>query len=144
MDESLHRKFWKKDLFYQKFTFITFLFRWSSTVNQKYCFFVLFIPMLEMKKPVVTYLSASVPAFSSCCFCDSRLRSHFNPCHPSVVFHIETSHLICISNQMTGFYMKCNTERKWVNYLRNISLKLFISSNLIRFLQILLIVQVSS
>ena len=24
----------------------------------------------------------------------------------SVAFHVETSHLICTSNQMTGFYMK--------------------------------------
>ena len=28
-----------------------------------------------------------------------------NPFHPSVVFQIETSHLICTANQMTGFYI---------------------------------------
>ena len=28
--------------------------------------------------------------------------------------HIETSHLICSANQMTGFYMKCNTGLKRV------------------------------
>ena len=28
-----------------------------------------------------------------------------------VVFHIETSHLICFTNQMTGFYMKCNLDK---------------------------------
>ena len=33
----------------------------------------------------------------------------------TVTFYIETSHLICIANQMTGFYMKCNTGMKWVN-----------------------------
>ena len=33
-----------------------------------------------------------------------------NPFHASVAFHIETSYLICRANQMTGFYMKCNTE----------------------------------
>ena len=38
-----------------------------------------------------------------------------NPFQFSDAFHIETSHLICSSNQMTGFYMKCNTELKWVN-----------------------------
>ena len=32
-----------------------------------------------------------------------------NPFQPIVAFHIETSHLICIANQMTGFYMKYNT-----------------------------------
>ena len=29
--------------------------------------------------------------------------------HLSVAFNIETSHLICSANQMTGFYMKCDT-----------------------------------
>ena len=28
---------------------------------------------------------------------------------PSVVFHIETIHLICKVNQMAGLYVKCNT-----------------------------------
>ena len=30
----------------------------------------------------------------------------FNPFHPSVAFHIYTSHLICCANQMTCFYIK--------------------------------------
>ena len=38
-----------------------------------------------------------------------------NPFQPSVAFHIETSHLISKANQMTGFYVKCNTGLKWVN-----------------------------
>ena len=38
-----------------------------------------------------------------------------NPFQPNVVFHIETGHLIYIANQMTSFYMKCNTGLKWVN-----------------------------
>ena len=33
---------------------------------------------------------------------------------PNVVFHIETGHLICIANQITGFYTECNTRLKWV------------------------------
>ena len=41
----------------------------------------------------------------------SRNRS-INLLHPSVVFHIETSHLICCADQMTGFYMKCKTGLK--------------------------------
>ena len=36
--------------------------------------------------------------------------THFNP----VLNHIETSHLVCIANQTTGFYMKCNTRLKKV------------------------------
>ena len=37
----------------------------------------------------------------------------FNPFQSSDGFHIETSHLICIANQVTGFYMKCSPELKW-------------------------------
>ena len=37
-----------------------------------------------------------------------------NPFHPSVAFHIKTNHLIFNANQMTGFYMKCNTDQTWV------------------------------
>ena len=36
----------------------------------------------------------------------------FDPFQPSVAFHIETSHLTCIANEMTGFYMKCKTGLK--------------------------------
>ena len=32
----------------------------------------------------------------------------------SVAFHIETSHLICSANLMSGFCMECNTRLKWV------------------------------
>ena len=40
-----------------------------------------------------------------------------NPFQPSVAFQIETSHLICSANQVTGFYMKCNTGLKLFNLL---------------------------
>ena len=40
-----------------------------------------------------------------------------NPFQPSVAFYIETSYLICRANRMTGFYMKCNTGLKWVNFI---------------------------
>ena len=40
--------------------------------------------------------------------------AHINPFQPSDAFHIDTSHLICTLNQMTGFYMKYNTGLKWV------------------------------
>ena len=39
----------------------------------------------------------------------------FDPFRLIVTFHIETSHLICRENQMTGFYMKCNAGLNWVN-----------------------------
>ena len=44
--------------------------------------------------------------------CSTQL---FNPFQPSFAFHIETSHLVCTTNQVTGFYMKCNTGLQWVN-----------------------------
>ena len=34
------------------------------------------------------------------------------PFQPSVVFHIETGHLICSEDQMNSFYVKCNTRLK--------------------------------
>ena len=45
----------------------------------------------------------------------------FNPFHPSVAFHIETSHLICTANQMTGFYIKRNTGLKWIQLYLSVS-----------------------
>ena len=36
------------------------------------------------------------------------------PFQPNLGFHIETSHLIYTANQMTGFYIECNTKLKWV------------------------------
>ena len=42
-------------------------------------------------------------------------RKCFNPSQPSVAFHIETSHLIYTTDQMTGFFMKSNSGLKWVN-----------------------------
>ena len=39
---------------------------------------------------------------------------YVNPYRPSVVFHIETSHLFCRAKEMTGFYIKHNTGLKWV------------------------------
>ena len=39
----------------------------------------------------------------------------FNPFQSSVAFHIETSDLTCIANQMTGFYMRWKTGLKLVN-----------------------------
>ena len=40
-----------------------------------------------------------------------------NPFQPSIAFHIETGHLICSANQLTGFYMKYNNWLEWVNVL---------------------------
>ena len=38
----------------------------------------------------------------------------------SVAFHIETRHLICFANQMTGFYMKSNKVAKRMAFLKSI------------------------
>lgn len=31
----------------------------------------------------------------------------------SAAVHVETIHLICNTNEIAGFYMKCKTELKW-------------------------------
>ena len=38
-----------------------------------------------------------------------------NPFQPNFAYHIETSYLICIANQMTVFYMLRNTWLEWVD-----------------------------
>ena len=40
------------------------------------------------------------------------LQTLIQPFQCSFAFRLETSHLICNTNQMTGFYMKCNTGQK--------------------------------
>ena len=46
---------------------------------------------------------------------DTKTHISIDPFQPSVAFHIETSHLFRRANQITGFYMKRNTEGKWVS-----------------------------
>ena len=41
--------------------------------------------------------------------------SHINQFQLSIAFHIETSHLMCGTNQMTDFYTKCSTRLKCIN-----------------------------
>ena len=45
----------------------------------------------------------------------------------SLVFHIEASLLICTENHMIGFYIKCDTELKRVNFplLTNLDIECF-------------------
>ena len=53
----------------------------------------------------------------------SVCKSQFNPFQGSVAFHLETSHLFCRANQLTGFYMKRNTTLKWDKRLKVVSWK---------------------
>ena len=54
----------------------------------------------------------------------------FNPFQQIVTFHVETSHLICTANQMTGFYVKFNTRLKWgkLKGKRKLTKKIFLDS----------------
>ena len=55
--------------------------------------------------------TTQVPIFSS----NNQVLSNddlFNTFQTSAAFHIETNLLICKANQMTGFYMECNTGLK--------------------------------
>ena len=40
--------------------------------------------------------------------------NRLNPIQFNYAFHRETSHLICIANQMASSYIKCNTVLNWV------------------------------
>ena len=42
-----------------------------------------------------------------------KINRDVDPFQPSVLFHIETSHLIFSTKQMTGFYMKYNIVLRW-------------------------------
>ena len=63
---------------------------------------------------------------------DFHNRNHndlvINPFQPSVAFLVETRHLICNTNQVTGFCMKCNTGLKWVNICTAQKMKFFVNS----------------
>ena len=48
---------------------------------------------------------------------------HIKPFHPSATFDIETSHLICSVNQMTGFYVESNAGLIFQANLRKFSQK---------------------
>ena len=41
-----------------------------------------------------------------------------NPFQFIIAFHIEASHLLCSTNEMTGFYMKFDTDLNWVKERR--------------------------
>ena len=55
-----------------------------------------------------------------------KLKSNtaIKPFQTSVAFHIKTRHLICCTNQMAGFYLKCNTGLKWLMPTESKSAKL--------------------
>ena len=46
-----------------------------------------------------------------------EMKDKINPLTTNVPYHIETSQLICIANQLTGFYMMGNIGRQWVNLI---------------------------
>ena len=57
-----------------------------------------------------------------------------NPFQVSVAFDIET--VSCTANQMTGFYIECNTGPKWVNpNHKNKKLELSFSQTIMQYLK---------
>ena len=56
-----------------------------------------------------------------------------NALQPSATCHIKTSHLFCRAEQLTGFYMECNTGLKWVNRnstdWENFEIKILLTTN---------------
>ena len=73
-----------------------------------------FVDALEFEHPELykTFTGRDASAGNSDFFSWNRKSKIFNGVNsfqPGVVFHIEYSNLICSANQLTGFYMKCNT-----------------------------------
>ena len=54
-----------------------------------------------------------ISGFNFCFF----IRTIINSFQSSVLFHIETIHLVCTVNQMTRVYFICNTGLKWVKQI---------------------------
>ena len=70
-----------------------------------------FFPINGTKDIVYLYIYLAMIVIMECIIYLNTI-SHFDPFQPSVSFHTETSHLFCVTKQMTGFYMKCNTKPK--------------------------------
>ena len=49
-----------------------------------------------------------------------QLHFALNPFRPIAECHVETIHLLCLAKQITGFYMKRNTELKWAKISPNL------------------------
>ena len=80
-------------------------------------------PATLLKKKLwhrLEHLFDRTPPFD--CLYPVSQHASINSFQPSVKFHIETSHLICSANQITGFYMKCNTGLELVKAQRYIIL----------------------
>ena len=73
-----------------------------------------FIKSLDPNPPCSYSIKTKIPSLA----CAWNILNHFmrtlTHFSPSSIFHIETSHLICAANQMTGFYMIQNNRLKWV------------------------------
>ena len=64
---------------------------------------------------IVTLPNQCANYVSKNCFCCMNLTQRsIKVSQSSVAVHIETIHMICSSNQMTGFYIKCHTNLKWI------------------------------
>ena len=82
------------NLEYQKLRYLPLRLFWYLCLSIKVYILFLYEPL---RRPVRNFSEAYLNLFQL-----------------GVVFRIETSHLICSTNQMTGFYTKCNTGLKWV------------------------------
>ena len=69
---------------------------------------------IEMSVWIDTVLDyISVP-----CIISNSIRYNIILLQSSISFHIETSNCFCSANQMTSFYIKCNTGLKSINPLK--------------------------
>ena len=110
--------------------------QWQSRANRWSCMqglksnILLFISWMEKifsTKMYDTSYQWYLPIFKGSDFFFSWMS--INLSQSSVAFYRETSHLLCIANQMTGFCMKCNTRLEWIKEpLNKFLMMLLISS----------------
>ena len=76
---------------------------------------ILFGPFLNTLTQILVVERREVHLFGWPKLVSTLTCSKLNPFDPNVTFHIETSHLICNPNQVTGFCKECNVGLKWIN-----------------------------
>ena len=62
----------------------------------------------QVKRNLISNISNLVHKLSGKLSNDLKNYRIFNPLMTNVPYHVETSHLICIANHLTGFYMMGN------------------------------------
>ena len=72
-------------------------------------------PLIFMKRHIWFIFDDLTYSSSRFLFPGYKQHQDLNSIQPCIALHLETSHLLWTAEELTGFYMKCNTGLKWVN-----------------------------